>query len=292
MAAITDKSNYWGKETGLSKSEVGYVKHLRDLPLKSVVARTAVVIGTAGIGAAIGAAAGAPAGGIGAGPGAGIGAGVGALVGAAGCSIYDVSKYLDYRSSLNIDARQNLDELINDPNLCNKDDICPITKRIPVIPVRIAGEKQTYEKEALEEWQKKKGTNPLTREPFKYGDITASFEKIARTGKLCDLLLNDPAKRRTLTEVQLKGVALLREETLERTNQMYEVKVKTLLSEVKARKISPREMVAEMAELADVLDPIIGNEANENRVEIDVKSIVIPAHALKASGRPADEMKV
>ncbi len=276
MAAASN-NQYWGNTTSLSKSNVTYGNHLRDMAVDDLVARAAIVLTSAGVGAAIGAGVGAGAGlGIGAGPGAGIGAGVGAGIGMIAITAFDVFEYNKYKKTLTNETRETLENIVNEKQGCSPDDICPITGCVPEVPVYILGEPQIYEMKALKKWLKEKGTSPMTRQPFKQKDIKFSTTRIAKTGKLCDAVLNDAELRASLSPEVVKGLAILRNESVEMCHKNFESKSSELIKEVKNRKISPMDFAAEALELAMTLDPVIGGEATANRFPINPKDIKIP----------------
>ncbi len=276
MAAASN-NHYWGNTNSLSKSDVTYKKHLRNMPVDSLVARAAIVLSSAGVGAAIGAGVGAGAGlGIGAGPGAGIGAGVGAGVGLIVTTAFDAYEYNKYKKTLTQGTRDTLEDIVREKGHCSPDDICPITKCVPEVPVQINGEPQIYEMKALEKELKRTGLSPMTRRPFKHRDIELCVERVAKTGKICDAVLNDPELRETLSPEIVKGLAILRNEQVEMCQKNFEAKSSELIKEVKHRKISPMDFAAEALELAMALDPVIGDAAHANRFPINPKDIKIP----------------
>ncbi len=294
MEARVQQSAHWRIDTPESQSNVSYLGYIRNLPVNHIKGRASIVLSGVSIGMTIGAAAGAPAAGLGAAPGAGIGAGVGFVIGVMACAAIDGTNYNKLRNSLSSKALEDLDECFSDCGF-TEDDKCAIGGHIPAFPVRINGHHQVYERAEIEAWQKKNGTNPITRQPFSLEDIRVCRKAIAKTGIICDLILNDPVKRATLTPVQLKGFAILRETSLKATELVRETTVKHLVSDNKNKKISTRDMAREMMILADIIEPLIGDEANAARFEVDVSKIVIPDSALaknQPKAMPQDEMKV
>ena len=102
------------------------------------------------------------------------------------------------------------------------------------------------------------------------------------------------AKRAELSDAQIKGLAILREGALEKIYVTYEVKTNNLLREVKNKAIGPWRMVAEMTELANIIDPLIGDEANAARIEIDHEAVTLTKEVLaKYEQKPiVQQMKV
>jgi len=262
-AAVGNRQQqYWGANAR-QEGRMTYGRFIRAIPLEGMIDRTAVVTAAMSSGTMIGGGIGTLAGGAGAAPGAVIGMCVGFVAAVGGWVAVDYKQYSDYKATLNKEGQEALEEPLQ--RKLGNEEICPILHCVPSVPVRINGRPHTYEASALKEWIRKHGTNPMTREPCTLADIMVDYDQLAKNGKVCDEILNDPNERSQLSDIQLKGINVLRSQTLIIVEDVYNKSLNALIEEKKTRKISPREFAERVAKLAEFADPIIGEEAQANR---------------------------
>lgn len=284
---------FWGHRQGHEADNVNYVTYLSNLTAVEILDRGIAVTGGATVGAWAGMAIGCAAGGVGAIPGVAIGAGIGAAVGFVGANAYDVTTYLgSFTDTLTKEGKKSV-ELILGQVMDDAGDVCAISRMVARDPVMIRGEPGAiYERKELlayMEMCKKKEkpiTSPLTRKQFSREDIQISYEQVAKLGKRTDQLLNNDVLRRQLQPEQLKGLELLRRDTIKTADKFFTKETDAVMKAAKTKKISPREMAMRVAQLADILDPVIGDEATTARVEVDVEAIEIPPALLLKNAKP------
>lgn len=290
MASVSNKQS----------NQLTYGSYLSDLSPCQVAGRAATVIAFAGAGAGIGAgiAIGTTAG-IGVLPCAGIGAGAGAVVGIAVASVHDICKYKNFKKELTNDARQNLEKFIQTNGNFTEDDICPITSEIPSDPVKISGEKQVYERSALKkivaEAKKKNAArkdpsvdpeilplSPLTRKPFSDNDIKQDHVHVAKTASFCDSVLNDEDKRSRLSPTELKGMVLLRNQSIKKATLFCEATKRSHINLIKKGKLSLEDYARQAMDLNNLFNSVVGVLPEAVRYKISPKTIKIDASDLEA----------
>lgn len=286
MASISTKQN----------NQYTYGSYLRELTPCDVAGRAATVVSFSIVGAGTGALiGGASTAGLGVLPCAGIGAGAGAIVGIAVAAAHDVCHYKKFKKELTNEARQNLEKCIQQNGKFDQDDICPITLAVPSDPVKISGEKQVYEREALNEiFARVKEYNstrkvehhivpvsPLTKKPFTKEDIKQDHVHVAKTAAFCDSIINDPDKRNNLTSTELKGIVLLRNQSLKKATQFCQATKRSHINLLKKNKLSLEEYARQAMDLSNLFNSILGHLPESVRFKISPKSIKIDPCDLK-----------
>lgn len=265
----------WRDPSSLARDNVSYPTYISGLSSAEVRDRTGIVaegafkgaiMGT-GVGAVIGVFAGGPIGaGIGAGAGAGGGAIAGALYTVASLSAYDYSEFKKYRASLSETAKKEINKLLSEHQ--NEENfICCISKEFLIQPVCIRGEADIYEHSVLECIIKKQGKSPSSRKVITKSDIVVSIAGVAALGKICDNVLNDPQKRMKHSDNVLKGMAILRKEAIKTSCRIHDKEMDRLVKERKSGKISIEAFTNRIRNLGELLNPILGDKAIENRVD-------------------------
>lgn len=227
---------------------------VNDLISRQGVILTGAVAG-AGIGAGVGFAAGGP---IGILPGAGIGAGVGAAAFAIGTLAYDYVEYTKHIKTLSAEAAQALEQ-----KMCvmasDESEVCPITTTVPLVPVRIKGEKQVYEKEALEKWVKEHKTSPCTRAACKVKDIEFAMEGIPTAVRICETALCDPDHSCKFSEKELTGIRILRRQLKKNALVLMQKELNKLSDQLKKK---PIETMDKINKLTEIMRPALLNDAD------------------------------
>ncbi len=264
MAAIGNQQKYWGEANANNANASTYVNKIKGLSCEQLQSRALLVHVAVCNGSVMGGLIGnAAAPGVGAVPGFIIGASVGLVGSLAANNIYDFVEYRDYKAKLTKGARDSLESVVLER--LGEDAQCAIGQEVAVFPVKIDGEPQIYERAAIEKWLVKNGTSPMSRKPCNMADVKPSFEHMARLGKACDEVLNDPQERDKLHEHELKGLVILRAGVLQIVEDVYEKNLNALIEDKKQKKITPRQFAEKVAEMAEFADPIIGEEAAANR---------------------------
>jgi hypothetical protein len=270
-----DCSRDWRVTTPQSQDKLTYPRYIAGMDARALSQRTTVVLAAAGLGGSTGMILG---GGIGTavapGPGTIIGGTAGAGVGAAAgivfaistYSCHDYSMFRKYRQSLSVEARRELDEMLNrHPH--GAEYLCNIGGVLPSSPVRIKGEPQIYDQEILERRLEQIGTSPVTQKPFRKADIEVALDGFAIIGKICDLVLNSEEERSKHSPEILKGMAILRNETLKQCSKIHKTEVARIMKEFDSKKVSMATFHKSLAALGNALDPVLGDSAVSNRVE-------------------------
>lgn len=264
MAAIGNQQKYWGQGNANNANELTYVNKIKGLSCEQLQNRALLVHVAMCNGSALGGFIGnAAAPGVGAVPGLIIGASVGLVGALAANNMYDFVEYRDYKAKLSKGARDSLESVVLER--LGEDSQCSIGQEVAVFPVKIDGEPHIYERSAIQKWLVKNGTSPMSRKPCSMADVKPSFEHMARLGKACDEVLNEPQERAKLKEHELKGLTILRAGVLQVVEDVYEKNLNALIEDKKQKRITPRQFAEKVAEMADFADPIIGEEAAANR---------------------------
>jgi len=262
MAAVSDRQiepRYREINTPPDHSGAIFGKQIRPLELEDYCDRFGIVYASTFSGFCVGSSMGGLACGAGAVPGAIIGATVGFMSSVAACRRDDNNRYKAYRKRLSEQGRLILKECLQ--KKIGADELCAITREVASLPVQIRGEEQIYEAEALKNWIRRSGKSFMSGRPCTLKDIIISYDQLARNIYACDALLTDPVEKAQLSDFQIKGVCILREQTLEFAKNVYNRNLNLLNQNRKQGKITQQEFEEETAKLDAFANPLIGDAA-------------------------------
>ena len=235
-----------------------YPRYVSDQTRGQMFPRVAGVLLSTGIGAGIGAACGATQGGLGAGPGAGIGAAVGLGVGVAAVLAIDLTGFIKYKSTLTIQASDELSEIFQ-----NTDSIgarCPISFTTMFnIPACLDTCYETFERDELKKWVTKHGTCPITRKPVKLCEIREDFTIYGKLVIKVNELLNNKEITSKLTQKQLEGYVLYKDHVETRLRDFEKTEFKNIMSKAEDKNIDYLEASRRLIKLHNAKNGIDGS---------------------------------
>jgi hypothetical protein len=278
MAAVANTGKVWMKSNEGYESGKTYPAYICSLSNRQLFNRTAAVAASAGVGAAVGAGIGAavttpsvvgiPAG---AASGAFIGGMSGLGAGVVATMIFDVCKYQASFISLKQQGGSAFSEKLGNLDM-DPQYLCGIN-HVPMIePMRIVGERQLYDKKALIEWINFKGTSPISRKAITVNDIQFAAEGLAYNGKACHEILQDPVALSKFSEEEVVALKAYREDCVKVSSRFYKKETTTILKQAANLQVNPRDSLAQLSALIDLMDPV----ANLDLAQIGVEEIPSP----------------
>lgn len=146
--------------------------------------------------------------------------------------------------------------------------VCPFTLCVPLEPVQIGGSRQVYERKNLLNHVEKNGTHPLFGQAITKSDIKPAIEGYVNIAQTCDDILNDEEQRKIFSEKEIKGFIILRQDSIAAAERFYKIEIEKLVNYVGNKTIAPSDFAAKAAALAEVLDPIMNEEAQKRRTRL------------------------
>jgi U-box domain len=226
--------------------------YLSDQSTLKMFAKTSTILASTGLCAGIGAGVGSMEGGIGALPGGLIGGGVGLCVGFAIVASWSSCEFKDWKKNQSKEVvattLHELKGVIKDPEL-----ICAISHEPPTEPVVTKHSKQVYERENLEEWVSKHGTDPITKEKMTLDDIYHAPAAIGALHNICQNITR--GDEGNFDAKQLEGVEILRKDLDKNRRTYLKAEEKNLMARIEDKKISIRDAGNLFKHLCDTIDP-------------------------------------
>lgn len=111
-----------------------------------------------------------------------------------------------------------------------------------------------FEKEAIEEWVKKKGNSPVTNLPMKISDLRPDYLTMGKLAKHYQKILEKETAQKKMTPIQNQCVKSLLKDLNEQKDFCFYAENKLLLQELKTGKISRKVYANQLIILANILD--------------------------------------
>ena len=165
-----EKNMHWRYVEFLKKNDNERLEAIKITAISAMAGLGTGMIFGGIIGGCIGSPGGPPGIALGAGIGGGIGLGIGLLVAAIGTPISQYDEYDKWRKTETGKEFAHDITLLIEEDFFQKELICPITQ-MPIVNGVRTPDGQLYEKKAIEEWVRKNGNNPLTRERLRKSDL-------------------------------------------------------------------------------------------------------------------------